>query len=88
MKVVGGKFATGVDLIVCAISDYYVASLWVNGKDEIQSNSLKTNIILLIEIMLLLSIAAYGTVTFLLKQIYIYEWGIKLSFLEYEKNYK
>ena len=54
MKVVGGKFATGVDLIVCAISDYYVASLWVNGKDEIQSNSLKTNIILLIEIMLLL----------------------------------
>lgn len=37
MKVVGGKFATGVDLIVCAISDYYVASLWVNGKDEIQS---------------------------------------------------
>ena len=86
MKVVGGKFATGVDLIVCAISDYYVASLWVNGKDEIQSNSLKTNIILLIEIMLLLSIAAYGTVTFLLKQIYIYEWGIKLSFLEYEKK--
>ena len=53
MKVVGGKFATGVDLIVCSISDYYVASLWVNGKDEIQSNSLKTNIILLIEIMLL-----------------------------------
>ena len=80
MKVVGGKLATGVDLIVCAISDYYVASLWVNGKDEIQSNSLKTNIILLIEIMLLLSIAAYETVTFLLKQIYIYEGEIKLSF--------
>ena len=86
MKVVGGKFATGVDLIVCAISDYYVASLWVNGKDEIQSNSLKTNIILLIEIMLLLSIAAYGTVTFLLKQIYIYEWGMQISFLKYKKK--
>ena len=36
--------------------------------------------------MLLLSIAAYGTVMFLLKQIYIYEWGIKLSFWEYEKK--
>ena len=80
MKVVGGKFATGVDLIVCAINDYYVESLWINGKDEIQSKSLKTNIILLIEIMLLLSIAAYETVTFLLKQIYIYEGEIKLSF--------
>lgn len=86
MKVVGGKFATGVDLIVCTISDYYVASLWVNGKDEIQSNSLKTNIILLIEIMLLLSIAAYETVTFLLKQIYIYEGEIKLSFLDMKKR--
>lgn len=86
MKAILGKFAIGVDLIVCAISDYYVASLWVNGKTEIQSNSLKTNIILLIEVMLLLSIAAYGTVTFLLKQIYIYEWGIKLSFWGYEKK--
>lgn len=86
MKAILGKFVIGVDLIVCTISDYYVASLWVNGKTEIQSNSLKTNIILLIEVMLLLSIAAYGTVMFLLKQIYIYEWGIKLSFWEYEKK--
>ena len=59
MKVVGGKFATGVDLIVCAISDYYVASLWVNGKKMNSIELIKNNIILLIEIMLLLSIAAY-----------------------------
>ena len=30
MKVVWGKFGTGVDLIVCAISSYWWVSLWVN----------------------------------------------------------
>ena len=40
MKVVWGKFGTGVDLIVCAISSYWWVSLWVN---EI---STKTNLYL------------------------------------------
>ena len=33
MKVVWGKFGTGVDLIVCAISSYWWVSLWVNEKE-------------------------------------------------------
>ena len=86
MKVVGGKFATGVDLILCVIINYYVVSIWVNGKDEFHAYSLKTSIIVFLGIMFFLSIAAYGTVTFLLKRIYIYEWGIMLSFWGYEKK--
>lgn len=85
MKVVWGKFGTGVDLILCAIINYYVVSIWVNGKDEFHAYSLKTSIIFLIEVMLVLNMAAYAIVA-LLKQIYIYEWGIKLSFLGYEKK--
>lgn len=34
MKVIWGKFGTGVDLILCVIINYYVVSIWVNGKDE------------------------------------------------------
>ena len=45
MKVVWGKFGTGVDLILCAIINYYVVSIWVNGKDEFHAYSLKTSII-------------------------------------------
>ena len=86
MKVVWGKFGTGVDLIVCAISRYWWVSLWVNEKDAFHAYSLKTSIIVFLGIMFFLSIAAYGTVTFLLKRIYIYEWGIMLSFWGYEKK--
>lgn len=45
MKVVWGKFGTGVDLIVCAISSYWWVSLWVNEKDAFHAYSLKTSII-------------------------------------------
>ena len=86
MKVVWGKFGTGVDLIVCAISSYWWVSLWVNEEDAFDAYSLKTSIIVFLGIMFFLSIAAYGTVTFLLKRIYIYEWGIMLSFWGYEKK--
>ena len=47
MKVVWGKFGTGVDLIVCAISSYWWVSLWVNEKDAFHAYSLKTSICLL-----------------------------------------
>ena len=46
MKVIWGKFGTGVDLILCVIINYYVVSIWVNGKDEFHAYSLKTSIIL------------------------------------------
>ena len=39
MKVVWGKFGTGVDLIVCAISSYWWVSLWVNEKDAFHAYS-------------------------------------------------
>ena len=58
MKVVWGKFGTGVDLILCAIINYYVVSIWVNGKDEFHAYSLKTSIIFL-ENNVLLNMAAY-----------------------------
>lgn len=61
MKVVWGKFGTGVDLIVCAISSYWWVSLWVNEKDAFHAYSLKTSIIVFLGIMFFLSIAAYGT---------------------------
>lgn len=41
MKVIWGKFGTGVDLILCVIINYYVVSIWVNGKDEFHAYSLK-----------------------------------------------
>ena len=44
MKVIWGKFGTGVDLILCVIINYYVVSIWVNGKDEFHAYSLKTSI--------------------------------------------
>ena len=28
MKVIWGKFGTGVDLILCVIINYYVVSIW------------------------------------------------------------
>ena len=52
MKVVWGKFGTGVDLIVCAISSYWWVSLWVNEKDAFHAYSLKTSIIVFLGIML------------------------------------
>ena len=52
MKVIWGKFGTGVDLILCVIINYYVVSIWVNGKDEFHAYSLKSSIIFLIEVML------------------------------------
>ena len=55
MKVIWGKFGTGVDLILCVIINYYVVSIWVNGKDEFHAYSLKTSIIFLIEVMLVLN---------------------------------
>ena len=55
MKVIWGKFGTGVDLILCDIINYYVVSIWVNGKDEFHAYSLKTSIIFLIEVMLVLN---------------------------------
>ena len=54
-KVIWGKFGTGVDLILCVIINYYVVSIWVNGKDEFHAYSLKTSIIFLIEVMLVLN---------------------------------
>ena len=55
MKVVWGKFGTGVDLIVCAISSYWWVSLWVNEKDAFHAYSLKTSIIVFLGIMFFLS---------------------------------
>ena len=71
---------------MCAISSYWWVSLWVNEKDAFHAYSLKTSIIVFLGIMFFLSIAAYGTVTFLLKRIYIYEWGMQISFLKYKKK--
>ena len=34
MKVIWGKFGTGVDLILCVIINYYVVSIWVNEKSN------------------------------------------------------
>ena len=85
MKVTWGKFGTGVVLIVCARCNYYYASIWIKEKAQIQSYSSKESIILLIGMMFLFGLSAAGTVV-LLKQIYIYEWGIKVSFLGYEKK--
>jgi hypothetical protein len=42
MKVIWGKFGTGVDLILCVIINYYVVSIWVNGKDEFHAYCYKS----------------------------------------------
>ena len=85
MKVIWGKFSTGVNLILCAACDYYIMSILIKEKAQIQSYSLKESIILLIEMMFFFDLAAAGIVS-ILRQIYIYEWGIKLSFWGYEKK--
>ena len=85
MKVIWGKFSTGVNLILCAACDYYIMSILIKEKAQIQSYSSKESIILLIGMMFLFGLSTAGTVV-RLKQICIYEWGIKLSFLGYEKK--
>ena len=55
MKVIWGKFGTGVDLILCVIINYFVLIIWVNGKDEFLGFYLKRSILFLIEVMLVLN---------------------------------
>ena len=86
MKVIWDDLGRSIKLIVCAMGNYYLASIWIKEKAQIQSYSLKESIIVLIGMMFFIGLFGVAVTVELLRQIYIYEWGIKLSFLRYEKK--
>ena len=86
MKVIWDDLGRSIKLIVCAMCNYYCASIWIKEKAQIQSYSLKESIIVLIGMMFFSGLFGVAVTVELLRQIYIYEWGIKLSFLRYEKK--
>ena len=86
MKVIWDDLGRSIKLIVCAMGNYYWASIWIKEKAQIQSYSLKESIIVLIGMMFFIGLFGVAVTVELLRQIYICEWGIKLSFLRYEKK--
>ena len=48
MKVIWDDLGRSIKLIVCAMGNYYCASIWIKEKAQIQSYSLKESIIVLI----------------------------------------
>lgn len=86
MKVIWDDLGRSIKLIVCAMGNYYCASIWIKEKAQIQSYSLKESIIVLIGMMFFIGLFGVAVTVELLRQIYICEWGIKLSFLRYEKK--
>ena len=86
MKVIWDDLGRSIKLIVCAMGNYYCASIWIKEKAQIQSYSLKESIIVLIGMMFFSGLFGVAVTVELLRQIYICEWGIKLSFLRYEKK--
>ena len=86
MKVIWDDLGRSIKLIVCAMGNYYCASIWIKEKAQIQSYSLKESIIVLTGMMFFIGLFGVAVTVELLRQIYIYEWGIKLSFLRYEKK--
>jgi len=51
MKVIWDDLGRSIKLIVCAMGNYYLASIWIKEKAQIQSYSLKESIIVLIGMM-------------------------------------
>ena len=47
MKVIWDDLGRSIKLIVCAMGNYYLASIWIKEKAQIQSYSLKESIIVL-----------------------------------------
>ena len=86
MKVIWDDLGRSIKLIVCAMGNYYCASIWIKEKAQIQSYSLKESIIVPIGMMFFIGLFGVAVTVELLRQIYICEWGIKLSFLRYEKK--
>ena len=86
MKVIWDDLGRSIKLIVCAMGNYYCACIWIKEKAQIQSYSLKESIIVLIGMMFFSGLFGVAVTVELLRQIYICEWGIKLSFLRYEKK--
>ena len=86
MKVIWDDLGRSIKLIVCAMGNYYCASIWIKEKAQIQSYSLKESIIVLTGMMFFIGLFGVAVTVELLRQIYICEWGIKLSFLRYEKK--
>ena len=86
MKVIWDDLGRSIKLIVCAMGNYYCASIWIKEKAQIQSYSLKESIVVLIGMMFFSGLFGVAVTVELLRQIYICEWGIKLSFLRYEKK--
>ena len=86
MKVIWDDLGRSIKLIVCAMGNYYCASIWIKEKAQIQSYSLKESIIVLIVMIFFIGLFGVAVTVELLRQIYICEWGIKLSFLRYEKK--
>lgn len=71
MKVIWDDLGRSIKLIVCAMGNYYCASIWIKEKAQIQSYSLKESIIVLIGMMFFIGLFGVAVTVELLRQIYI-----------------
>ena len=71
MKVIWDDLGRSIKLIVCAMGNYYLASIWIKEKAQIQSYSLKESIIVLIGMMFFIGLFGVAVTVELLRQIYI-----------------
>ena len=69
MKVIWDDLGRSIKLIVCAMGNYYLASIWIKEKAQIQSYSLKESIIVLIGMMFFIGLFGVAvTVELLLRR--------------------
>lgn len=71
MKVIWDDLGRSIKLIVCAMGNYYLASIWIKEKAQIQSYSLKESIIVLIGMMFFIGLFGVAVTVELLRQICI-----------------
>lgn len=71
MKVIWDDLGRSIKLIVCAMGNYYLASIWIKEKAQIQSYSLKESIIVLIGMMFFIGLFGVAVTVELLRQIII-----------------
>ena len=85
MKAGYRKFYKYFSILVFMGCGYLMLNFWEEGKGQISSYNMQDKALMILWFMIYTFGTAAGIIN-TLTSIYIYEWGIKLSFLEYEKK--
>ena len=65
---------------------YLMTRFWEEAKNQCELYNLPQKLWVILGMMFFIGLFGVAVTVELLRQIYIYEWGIKLSFLRYEKK--